>query len=112
MKSINPYLNFQGNTEEAFNFYKKVFGGDFVGGINRFTNAPDTENLTDADKKKVMHIGLQMGENNFIMATDSLESMGFKVTLLLIFYGIIILRREIEFNYYQGNKNGKTNHNI
>lgn len=80
MKSINPYLNFPGNAEKTFNFYRKIFGGDFVGGINRFTNAPGTENLSDADKNKVMHIGLPMGNNNFIMATDALESMGFKVT--------------------------------
>ena len=86
MKSINPYLNFPGNTEEAFNFYKKVFGGDFVGGINRFTNAPGTENLSDADKNKVMHIGLQMGKGNYLMATDALESMGFNVTFGNNFY--------------------------
>jgi len=86
MKSINPYLNFPGNTEEAFNFYKKVFGGDFVGGINRFKDAPGMENLGAADKEKVMHIGLPMGNNNFIMATDALESMGFKVTFGNNFY--------------------------
>ena len=86
MKSINPYLNFPGNTEEAFNFYKKVFGGDFFGGISRFKSAPGTENLSDADKEKVMHIGLQMGNNNFIMATDALESMGQKVTFGNNFY--------------------------
>lgn len=86
MKSINPYLNFPGNTEEAFNFYKKVFGGDFLGGIARFKDAPGTENLSIADKEKVMHIGLPMGNNNFIMATDALESMGFKVTFGNNFY--------------------------
>jgi PhnB protein len=86
MKSINPYLNFPENTEEAFNFYKNVFGGDFFGGISRFKGAPGTENLSDADKEKVMHIGLQMGNNNFIMATDALESMGQKVTFGNNFY--------------------------
>jgi PhnB protein len=107
MKSINPYLNFPGNTEEAFNFYKKVFGGDFVGGINRFTNAPDTENLSDADKKKVMHIGLQMGENNFIMATDSLESMGFKVTFGNNFYlAIDAESREEADKFFKGLSEG------
>ena len=86
MKSINPYLNFPGNTEEAFNFYKKIFGGDFLGGINRFKDAPATENLSASDKEKVMHIGLPMGSNNFIMATDALESMGHKVNFGSNFY--------------------------
>jgi PhnB protein len=80
MKSINPYLNFPGNTEEAFNFYKKVFGGDFFGGVNRFKDAPGMENLSASDKEKVMHVGLKMGDNNYLMATDALESMGHKIT--------------------------------
>lgn len=86
MKSINPYLNFPGNTEEAFNFYKKVFGGDFVGGIYRFKDTPDAKKLSAADQEKVMHVGLQMGEGNYLMATDALESMGFKVTFGNNFY--------------------------
>ena len=49
MKSINPYLNFPGNTEEAFNFYKKVFGGDFLGGIFRFKDTPEAEKMNAAD---------------------------------------------------------------
>lgn len=80
MKSINPYLNFPGNTEEAFNFYKKVFGGDFLGGIFRFDGTPGSENLSAEDKHKIMHIALPIGSNNMLMATDALESMGFKVT--------------------------------
>ena len=86
MKSINPYLNFPGNAEEAFNFYKKVFGGDFVGGINRFKDTPDAGKLNAADQEKVMHIGLQMGNDNYLMATDALESMGFKVAFGNNFY--------------------------
>lgn len=86
MKSINPYLNFPGNTEEAFNFYREIFRGDFVGGINRFENVPGTEKLSKADKQKVMHIGLKMGKDNYLMATDALESMGFNVTFGNNFY--------------------------
>ena len=86
MKSINPYLNFPGNTEKAFNFYKKIFGGDFLGGINRFKDAPGTENLSDSDKEKIMHIGLPIGNSNFMMATDAIESMGHKVTFGNNFY--------------------------
>ena len=86
MKSINPYLNFPGNTEEAFNFYKKVFGGDFLGGIFRFKDTPEAEKMNAADKEKIMHIALPMGKTNMIMATDALESMGFKLTFGNNFY--------------------------
>ena len=86
MKSINPYLNFAGNTEEAFTFYKKVFGGDFLGGIFRFKDTPEAEKMNDADKDKIMHVALAMGPSNMIMATDALESMGFKLTFGNNFY--------------------------
>lgn len=86
MKSINPYLNFPGNSEEAFNFYKKVFGGDFLGGIFRFKDTPDAAGLIEGDKEKIMHIALKMGESNMIMATDALPSMGFNVTFGNNFY--------------------------
>lgn len=78
MAVINPYLNFPGNTEEALNFYKSVFGGEFKD-IMRFKDTPDGEKLSDVDKNKIMHIALPVG-NNIIMATDALESMGFKLT--------------------------------
>lgn len=90
MKSINPYLNFPGNTEEAFNFYKKVFGGDFIGGVIRFKDAPGSEDLNEKDKSKVMHIALPMGKGNMLMATDALESMGFKIKFGNNFYISII----------------------
>jgi PhnB protein len=79
MAKINPYLNFPGNTEEAFNFYKSVFGGDFAGGIFRFTDTPDSDKLSENDKNKVMHVALPIGNDNLLMATDALESLGFKV---------------------------------
>ena len=85
MKSINPYLNFPGNTEEAFNFYKKIFGGDFAGDINRFKDTPDASKLNKSDQEKVMHIALPLG-NNLLMATDALPSMGFSVTFGNNFY--------------------------
>lgn len=86
MKAVNPYLNFAGNTEEAFNFYKSVFGGEFLGGIFRFKDTPDATKLNAADKEKIMHVALKMGESNMIMATDALESMGFKLTFGNNFY--------------------------
>ena len=80
MTTINPYLNFNGNTEQAFNFYKSVFGGDFLT-VMRFKDAPQQcDKLAPADKDKIMHIALPIGDGNVLMATDSLESMGQKLT--------------------------------
>ncbi|MEX0662643.1 MAG: VOC family protein [Balneolaceae bacterium] len=79
MPTINPYLNFQGNTEEAFNFYQSIFGGDFIGGISRFKDTPEGDQLPKPEQNKVMHIGLPFGNSNMIMATDALESMNQKV---------------------------------
>lgn len=79
MATLNPYLNFAGNTEEAFNFYKSVFGGDFLGEINRFKDMPDADKLPKENQNKVMHIALPIGKGNVLMATDALESMGHKL---------------------------------
>jgi PhnB protein len=72
---INPYLNFQGNTEEAFNFYKSVFGGEFEGGIMRFKDAPADPNqkISADEQNKVMHIALKIGDS-MLMGTDCLTS--------------------------------------
>lgn len=75
MVTINPYLNFPGNTEEAFNFYKSVFGGEFVG-LTRFKDTQDGSKLNDDEKEKLMHVSLPIGKGNILMATDALESMG------------------------------------
>ncbi|WP_350286099.1 VOC family protein [uncultured Croceitalea sp.] len=76
MATINTYLGFMGNTEKAFNFYRSVFDVDFVGGIRRFGDMPNNELMSEADKQKVMHVGLQIGPGNLLMGTDALESMG------------------------------------
>jgi PhnB protein len=81
MATINPYLNFAGNTEEAFNFYKSVLGGDFEGGIMRFKDTPEAAKMTRSDAEKVMHVSLPVGKSNRLMATDALESHGFKLTI-------------------------------
>lgn len=75
MATINPYLNFAGNTEEAFNFYKSVFGGEFTS-LHRFKDTPHAEQMPAAEQNKIMHISLPIGTNIILMATDSLESMG------------------------------------
>lgn len=79
MALVNPYLNFNGNTEEAFNFYKSVFGGEFVA-LQRFKDVPGAEKFPPAAQEKIMHIALPIGNGNILMATDSIEEMGQKVT--------------------------------
>ena len=75
MATINPYLNFNGNTEEAFNFYKSVFGGEFLS-LQRFKETPDGKNLSRDDGEKIMHISLPISNGYILMGTDTLESMG------------------------------------
>ena len=79
MARVNTYLNFKRNTEEAFNFYKQVFGGDFEGEISRFGDIPPHEGvppIADEDKNLVMHIALPIFGGHLLMGTDAPESMG------------------------------------
>lgn len=78
MPKLNPYLNFDGTAEEAFTFYKSVFGGEFIGGVMKMGNAPGTEELSEAEKNRVMHIALPIG-NDLLMASDIVPSMGHKL---------------------------------
>ncbi len=84
MASIDPYLNFAGNTEDAFNFYKSVFGGEFMI-LQRFKDVPGI-NVAEGDGEKIMHVSLPIGEGNVLMATDALDSMGQKLTVGNNFY--------------------------
>ena len=75
MALINPYINFNGNAEEAFTFYKSVFGGEFVK-IIRFKDFSSPEfQVSENEANKIMHIALPIG-NNILMANDVPESMG------------------------------------
>ena len=75
MAILNPYLNFNGNTEEAFNFYKSVFGGAFTK-IIRFKDLSNTEHpIAESEANKIMHIALPIG-NSILMANDVPERMG------------------------------------
>lgn len=79
MARVSTYLNFNGNTEEAFNFYRKVFGTEFAGPINRMGDVPDDPTLPampDAVKNLIMHIELPILAGHVLMATDVVESMG------------------------------------
>ncbi|WP_316831955.1 VOC family protein [Pedobacter aquatilis] len=73
MATINTYLNFNGNTEEAFNFYKSVFGGEFLT-VQRFKDSPGCEGMKKEDQDKLMHIALPVG-GNVLMGTDVTEPM-------------------------------------
>lgn len=73
MKAVNPYLNFNGNTEEAFNFYKSVFGGEFAT-IMRFGETPGCESMPETEKNGIMHVALPMG-SSILMGTDVPKSM-------------------------------------
>ena len=75
MASINPHINFNGNAEEAFNFYKSVFGGEFSK-IMRFKDlASDDFTVAENEANKIMHIALPIGKS-FLMANDVPEIMG------------------------------------
>lgn len=75
MAQINPYINFNGNTEEAFNFYKSVFGGEFER-IIRFKDMANAEiPISENEANKIMHIALPIGKN-VLMGNDVPEFMG------------------------------------
>jgi PhnB protein len=79
---VTTYLNFPGTTEEAFNFYRKVFCTEFNGSIRRFGDITPPEGmppLSDRDKKLIIHAELPILGGHVLMATDSPESMGFKM---------------------------------
>lgn len=84
MAEVSTYLNFARNTEEAFNFYRSVFGGEFEGGIMRFGDMPPQEGqppLADADRNLVMHVCLPILGGHRLMGTDAPDSMGFKLNV-------------------------------
>jgi len=75
MALINPHINFNGNAEEAFNFYKSVFGSEFTK-ITRFKDiASDEFPISEKEENKIMHIALSIG-NNSLMGNDVPEIMG------------------------------------
>ena len=75
MPQINPHINFNGNAEEAFTFYKSVFGGEFTKLVRFKDIASDEFPVAEKEEYKIMHIALPVG-NNLLMANDVPESMG------------------------------------
>ena len=76
--TVHPYLNFDGQAEEAFNFYRSVFGGEFTANM-KMTDAPGSEGLPEAEKNRTMHISLPIGKETILMASDILPSAGHKL---------------------------------
>lgn len=84
MARTSTYVNFMGNTEEAFNFYKKAFHSEFTGPIHRMGDvppAPGMPPMREAEKNMVMHVELPITGGHILMGTDVLESMGHKLEL-------------------------------
>jgi PhnB protein len=83
MARVSTYLNFPRKTEEAFNFYKSIFGGEFGNdGVARFSDIPPSDEmppLAEEDKDLIMHIELPLLGGHVLMGTDAPESMGFNV---------------------------------
>lgn len=76
MALINPHINFNGNAEEAFTFYKSVFGGEFAK-VVRFKDLAGPEfPVAEKEENKIMHIALPIGKSNMLMANDVPESLG------------------------------------
>lgn len=76
MARVSTYLNFPRSTEAAFTFYRSIFGGEFTGGINRFSSIPaepGAPKIAEADKNLVMHIELPITGGHVLMGTDAKE---------------------------------------
>lgn len=83
MASVSTYLSFQDKTEEAFLFYQSIFGGEFVGGIRRYSDGPPHDGhppLSAEKRNKVMHVSLPILDGaHVLMGTDALEEFGSEV---------------------------------
>jgi PhnB protein len=77
MTTINPYLTFNGTCEEAFNFYKSVFGGEFPY-VGKFKDMPENPDfpVQESEKEKIMHISLPISKETVLMGSDSSEAFG------------------------------------
>lgn len=86
MPQVATYLNFPGNTEEAFNFYKSVFGTEFEGNISYMGDLPPEAcegmpPMSEETKKKVMHVCLPILAGHKLMGSDATKEMGFALTI-------------------------------
>ena len=75
MAQVNPYLTFNGNCEEAFNFYKSVFGGEFTY-IGKFKDMPSEQPIPEGVGELIMHVSLPISKETILMASDANEAFG------------------------------------
>jgi PhnB protein len=75
MAVVNPYLSFGGTCEEAFEFYRSVFGGEFTAVI-RFTDMDCGVPIPDSEKNYIMHVSLPIGGGSILMGSDVPSAMG------------------------------------
>ena len=75
MPRINPYIHFNGNAEEAFTFYKSVFGGEFTR-LSRYKDFPNPESFSENEVNKIMHIALPIGPSSVLMGSDVPDILG------------------------------------
>jgi PhnB protein len=75
MAAVNPYLTFTDNCEEVFNFYKSVFGGEFLT-LMRFGDVPKDYQPGEGENQKIMHVALPVGKDTVLMGSDTPSSMG------------------------------------
>jgi PhnB protein len=76
MARINPYIHFNGNAEDAFTFYKSVFGGEFAR-IMRYKDLANAEYpIAEIDANRLMHIALPVGKGNMLLGSDTIQVMG------------------------------------
>lgn len=76
MPTLNPWINFNGNAEEAFTFYKSVFGGEFTKVVRFKDIASDAFPIPEKEENKIMYIALPIGNNAMLIANDVPEVMG------------------------------------
>src|SRR5262245_63941560 len=86
MNGVNPYLNFDGNAEEAFNFYKSVFGGEFAVLLRFRDMGGGPPGTPVSEQSRVAHVALPFGKDNMLMASDTLPSAGHRLTIGNNFY--------------------------
>lgn len=77
MTTVNTYLTFNGNCEEAFTFYKSVFGGEFSS-VNKYKDMPPTEaqEISESEKERIMHVSLPISKETNLMGSDTNSQFG------------------------------------
>ena len=111
MGKVTTYLNFPRNTEEAFTFYKSVFGGEFTGGIKRFSSVPQSDEMppmAEEDKNLVKHVVLPILGGHELMSTDAPESMASRSTWATTFistWSLIHLQKSCVYQSAFGRRN-------